>query len=56
VLSTLRYFRHEYEALIKDEDQDQVGLGAREPIVLGPGQPPARPDPPPAPVDGDRPT
>jgi bidirectional [NiFe] hydrogenase diaphorase subunit len=50
VLSTLRYFRNEYEALIKDgdEDQDQVGFGADGPVHLGPVQPTVRPDQPPA--------
>jgi bidirectional [NiFe] hydrogenase diaphorase subunit len=43
VLSTLRYFRDEYEALLRDEDQDQVGFGANGPVHLGPGRPSRRP-------------
>jgi bidirectional [NiFe] hydrogenase diaphorase subunit len=52
VLSTLRYFRHEYEALIRDGAMDgrRLGPGAGGPIVLGPAQPTAVPDQPPAQV------
>jgi bidirectional [NiFe] hydrogenase diaphorase subunit len=55
VLSTLRYFRHEYEALIKQEDKDQHtdGLGAVGDHALGPTQPTAVPDGPPVRVGRD---
>jgi bidirectional [NiFe] hydrogenase diaphorase subunit len=52
VLSTLRYFRHEYEALIRDDDRDgrRFGPGASGPMILGPAQPTAVPGQPPAQV------
>jgi hypothetical protein len=55
VLSTLRYFRHEYEALIRDGSPDGrlLGPGADTSIVLGPAQPTAAPDQPPARVGQD---
>jgi bidirectional [NiFe] hydrogenase diaphorase subunit len=38
VLSTLRYFRHEFESRLRDP----VGLGAELPVLLVPGRRPAR--------------
>jgi hypothetical protein len=51
VLSTLRYFRDEYEALIRDGEGTGELVGAKADgslHVLGPGQPTTRPDQPPA--------
>jgi bidirectional [NiFe] hydrogenase diaphorase subunit len=41
VLSTLRYFRHEYEALIRDGGSGREGSGPRadSPFIPGPSQP-----------------
>jgi hypothetical protein len=52
VLSTLRYFRHEYEALIRDgaAASRRDGSGAIGPTILGPAQSAAAPDQPPAQV------
>ncbi len=52
VLSTLRYFRHEYEALIRDGAPQgrPCGPTADLPIILGPTKPTSTPDQPPAQV------
>ena len=50
VLSTLRYFRDEYEALIRDGEGSGELVGAKADgfVHLGPGQPTTVPDQPPA--------
>ena len=48
VISTLRYFRHEYEARIREEGAD-AGLSLLH--VVGPGQPTEHPEGPPTRVD-----
>jgi hypothetical protein len=61
VLSTLRYFRHEYEVLIRDgaTDESRVGAEVGSPLNAGqaqlaaaPGQLPARVGPCPDPQQG----
>jgi bidirectional [NiFe] hydrogenase diaphorase subunit len=54
VLSTLRYFRHEYEARIR-EGHNGAARGAHPEVLVGPGQPADHPEGPPAHV-GEYPT
>jgi bidirectional [NiFe] hydrogenase diaphorase subunit len=48
VLSTLRYFRHEYESRIRSDHDGPAAPGVHPEILVGPGQPTEHPEGPPA--------